>query len=187
MSSKPSKAVKKPLPEIKRQPKGKRAMGIVIDTQCTEYSMIFPSKLIMSRPQKKARRGRSTKSKTPVPPEVEVKSVKTFPKPEPAVAAPAVATPPPSASGTPTSSRRGSFTRKKSEALGVLNKIEKSAPVASPDDIKRPKRKRRVDDHELAAENIPLEAVFPALQFGLNKDMCPKKRRRLQGLMSPRS
>ncbi|CAL8097490.1 unnamed protein product [Orchesella dallaii] len=183
MSSKSkTKMVRKGLPEVKRETKGKRATpGIVIDTECKAYAMIIPP--FLNRPQKKARRGRSSKSKTPVPPQVDPAKVDAKVGHDlPPALTPVTTTP---------SSRRGSFTRKRSEALGVLNKIENPTQVANSkgvvNEIKRPKRKRLVDEHEIAAENIPLEAVFPVLQFGLNKDMCPKKKRRLQGLMSPRN
>lgn len=47
------------------------------------------------------------------------------------------------------------------------------------------KRKRLPDDYEISAENIPVEAVLPALPFGINKYICSNKRRRLQNLINP--
>lgn len=72
------------------------------------------------------------------------------------------------------------------EALGALNLANSSIKISN--DTKREKRKRfRGEERDIAAENIPLDAYFPALQFGINKEICPKKRRRLQNLISPQS
>lgn len=152
--------------------------------------MLFP--IDFNRPKKKVTRGRSARSKSKTS-DVKTSTADNFKMPldKPENSSPSLFSKHFSSTGF-------KLSRKKTEVLGCVNSITtggSSSPArttrnSTSDNAKREKRKRFAgeDNNDIAAENIPLESAFPPLQFGIvNKNISPKKRRKLQTLISPKS
>lgn len=149
-----------------------------------QYSIVFPPGVNSSKPKRVEPKCRSNTGKSKVA-EVKVGTEGS------SVCNPAVIFTKPADVSRGRGRKVISLSRKKSEVLGDLNGRNASVERKAPEEFsgKREKRKRYgVDDiAEIAAENIPVERVFPALQFGTVHEVCPVKRRRLQSLISPQS
>ncbi len=178
-------------PTVKNESK-KIVKKVAIEVNCKQYKMLFPTDF--NRPKKKVTRGRSTRSKSKTR---DVNNVKPYTVDNFKIPLDKPESSSPSLFSKHFSSTGFKLSRKKTEVLGCVNSISggSSSSVgtnrnSTSDNTKREKRKRFAgeDNNDIAAENIPLESAFPPLQFGIvNKNISPKKRRKLQTLISPKS